>query len=509
GAEQSEGGGADQLERVVADGHQADRVRLGQAHHGAGGHAARPEARVDGAVAQRVGGLVRAQALDRSEVVVGDAHGLQDRVRRDLGAGAGSAHRDALAAQVGEAVDVRVGPRYHVHGVRVGHRDGPEVRELRQVAAGPEVAGALVGGEDRVGERERQVGVAARDERDVVHRGVRGLHRGGVAVDEAVDDLGVAAADRVVHAAGAAGGDREGRLRGRQAEAQRSQDDERPKDGSHAFLLWCLSASEGSTGRPGRAADRLAGMLTGVRVLDLSRVLAGPYCTQLLADLGADVLKVESPGGDDTRAWGPPWLGEESGYFLSVNRGKRSLAVDLKDPRGAEVVRRLAAQADVVVENFKVGDLARYGLDYAAVAQANPRVVYVSITGFGQTGPRAREPGYDAALQALAGVMAMTGEEGRPPVKLPVAYVDVLTGLHAAVAAVAALRRVAVEGRGAHLDVSLFDVALASAVNQAQGVLLTGQAPRRLGSAHPSIVPYQSFEAADGALVLAVGNDAQ
>jgi len=250
-------------------------------------------------------------------------------------------------------------------------------------------------------------------------------------------------------------------------------------------------------------------MLTGVRVLDLSRVLAGPYCTQLLADLGADVLKVESPGGDDTRAWGPPWLGEESGYFLSVNRGKRSLAVDLKDPRGAEVVRWLAAQADLVVENFKVGDLARYGLDYAAVAQANPRVVYVSITGFGQTGPRAREPGYDAALQALAGVMAMTGEEGRPPVKLPVAYVDVLTGLHAAVAAVAALRRVAVEGRGAHLDVSLFDVALASAVNQAQGVLLTGQAPRRLGSAHPSIVPYQSFEAADGALVLAVGNDAQ
>lgn len=250
-------------------------------------------------------------------------------------------------------------------------------------------------------------------------------------------------------------------------------------------------------------------MLTGVKVLDLSRVLAGPYCTQVLADLGADVVKVESPRGDDTRAWGPPWLGAESGYFLSVNRGKRSLAVDLKDPRGAEVVRRLAAQADVVVENFKVGDLARYGLDYAAVAQANPRVVYVSITGFGQTGPRAKEPGYDAALQALTGVMAMTGEEGRPPVKLPVAFVDVLTGLHAAVGAVAALRRVAVTGEGAHLDVSLFDVALASAVNQAQGVLLTGESPRRLGSAHPSIVPYQSFEARDGALVLAVGNDAQ
>lgn len=254
---------------------------------------------------------------------------------------------------------------------------------------------------------------------------------------------------------------------------------------------------------------RLAGMLQGVRVLDLSRVLAGPYCTQLLADLGADVVKVESPKGDDTRTWGPPWLGDVSGYYLSVNRGKRSLAVDLKDPRGAELVRRLAAGADLVVENFKVGDLTRFGLDYEAVATANPRAVYVSITGFGQTGPRANEPGYDAALQALTGVMAMTGEEGRPPVKLPVAYIDVLTGLHAAVAALAALRRAAATGQGARLDVSLFDVALASAVNQAQGVLLTGEAPRRLGSGHPSIVPYQSFEAADGALVLAVGNDGQ
>jgi len=270
-----------------------------------------------------------------------------------------------------------------------------------------------------------------------------------------------------------------------------------------------LSEKDGSTGRRTLAAGRLAGMLTGLRVLDLSRVLAGPYCTQLLADLGADVVKVESPRGDDTRGWGPPWLGAESGYFLSVNRGKRSLAVDLKDPRGAELVRRLAARADVVVENFKVGDLARYGLDYASVAAVNPRVVYVSITGFGQTGPRAKEPGYDAALQALSGVMAMTGEEGRPPVKLPVAFIDVLTGLHAAAGALAALRRVALEGEGAHLDVSLFDVALASSVNQAQGVLLTGEAPRRLGSAHPSIVPYQSFEASDGALVIAVGNDAQ
>lgn len=250
-------------------------------------------------------------------------------------------------------------------------------------------------------------------------------------------------------------------------------------------------------------------MLDGTFVLDLSRVLAGPYCTQMLADLGARVVKVESPRGDDTRSWGPPFVGDESAYFLSVNRGKESLAIDLKDPRGRAAVRRLAMRADVVVENFKVGDLARYGLDYPSLAADNPGLVYVSITGFGQDGPRAQEPGYDAALQALSGVMALTGEPDRPPVKLGVAWIDVLTGSHAASAVLAALLARVRTGRGAHLDLSLFEVALASLVNQAQSALLTGQAPARLGSAHPSIVPYQAFEAADGAIMVAVGNDEQ
>ncbi len=250
-------------------------------------------------------------------------------------------------------------------------------------------------------------------------------------------------------------------------------------------------------------------MLDDLLVLDLSRVLAGPYCTLLFADLGARVVKVESHAGDDTRRWGPPYPGGESGYYLSINRGKESLVVDLKDPRGSDLVRALALKADVVVENFKVGDLARYGLDYESVAALNPRVVYVSITGFGQDGPRAKEPGYDAAMQAQSGLLAMTGEPDGPPVKLGVAWIDVLTGLHAATGALAALHRRESTGEGAHLDVALFDVALASLVNQAQNALLTGKAPPRLGSAHPNIVPYQAFDAADGAVVVAVGNDAQ
>jgi len=208
-------------------------------------------------------------------------------------------------------------------------------------------------------------------------------------------------------------------------------------------------------------------LLRDLFVLDLSRVLAGPYCTLLLADLGARVVKVESPAGDDTRRWGPPYVGGESGYYLSVNRGKESLALDLKDPRGSAIVRDLARKADVVVENFKVGDLARYGLDYAAVAAGNPGVVYVSITGYGQDGPRRSEAGYDAALQAQSGLLAMTGEPDGPPVKLGVAWIDVLTGLHAATAALAALRRRDATGEGAHVDMALFDVALASMVNQA------------------------------------------
>jgi crotonobetainyl-CoA:carnitine CoA-transferase CaiB-like acyl-CoA transferase len=259
--------------------------------------------------------------------------------------------------------------------------------------------------------------------------------------------------------------------------------------------------------------------LAGIVVLDLSRILAGPYATQLLADLGATVWKIEPPRGDDTRGWGPPFapptgtVGEaaepRSAYFLSVNRHKRSVCVDLKDDRGAELVRRLAAGADVVLDNFKVGDLARFGLDHASLRAAHPRLITCSITGFGETGPRAREPGYDAALQALSGVMAATGAEDGPPIKLPVAWIDVLTGLHAAVAVLAALRARDATGAGRHVDLALFDVALASMVNQAQATLLTGRAPRRLGSAHPQIVPYQAFDAADAPFVLACGNDAQ
>jgi len=250
-------------------------------------------------------------------------------------------------------------------------------------------------------------------------------------------------------------------------------------------------------------------MLSGVVVLDLSRVLAGPYCTQLLADLGARVIKVEAPGGDETRSWGPPFAGDESGYFLSINRGKQSVVVDLKNEQGSRIVQRLAQRADVLVENFKVGDLERYGLGADTVLASNPSLIYASITSYGSIGPRAREPGYDAALQAITGLVAMTGEEGGGPVKLGVAWIDVLTGLHAAVSILAALHERQRTGLGRHLELSLFEVGLASMVNQAQGALLTGAAPRRLGSAHPSIVPYQAFETADERLMLAVGNDSQ
>lgn len=263
--------------------------------------------------------------------------------------------------------------------------------------------------------------------------------------------------------------------------------------------------------------------LQGLVVLDLSRVLAGPYATQVLADLGATVWKVEPPRGDDTRGWGPPFAAPReadtehrsaapelrSAYFLSVNRHKKSVCIDLKAPGGPGLVRRLAARADVVIDNFKAGDLARYGLDAAALRAERPHLVTCSITGFGATGPRAAEPGYDAAIQALSGVMAMNGSPDGPPAKLGVAWIDVLTGLHAAVGILAALRARDATGVGRHLDVALFDVALASLVNQAQATLLTGTAPARLGSAHPSIVPYQAFDAADAPLTVACGNDAQ
>jgi crotonobetainyl-CoA:carnitine CoA-transferase CaiB-like acyl-CoA transferase len=250
-------------------------------------------------------------------------------------------------------------------------------------------------------------------------------------------------------------------------------------------------------------------MLNNITVLDLSRILAGPYCTQLLADLGATVWKIEPPHGDDTRRWGPPFAEGESAYYLSVNRGKKSVAVNLKSPEGQSIIKKLAKHADVLVENFKVGDLTRYGLDYPALSQFNDKLIYCSITGFGQTGPRASEPGYDAALQAMSGLMSITGEEDGAPVKVGVAVVDVLTGLHAAVAILAALNERQSTRKGKCLDIALFDVALASLVNQAQATLMTNQNPKRLGSAHPQIVPYQAFEASDGYFMLAVGNDAQ
>ncbi len=244
-------------------------------------------------------------------------------------------------------------------------------------------------------------------------------------------------------------------------------------------------------------------------MLDLSRILAGPVCTQILADLGAEVWKLESPWGDDTRRWGPPFQKGESAYYLSANRGKKSVAVNLKDPRGQALARELAARADVLVENFKAGTLARYGLDYASLAPLNPGLVYCSITGFGQTGPRAQEPGYDVALQGITGIMSITGEPDGPPVKVGVAWIDVLTGLYAAIGILAALWERASSGKGQHIDLALFDVGLASLVNQAQAYLMTGKVPGRLGSAHPQIVPYQAFQAQDKWFILAVGNDEQ
>ncbi|UZX15857.1 CoA transferase [Thermus sp. PS18] len=249
--------------------------------------------------------------------------------------------------------------------------------------------------------------------------------------------------------------------------------------------------------------------LSGIKVLDLSRVLAGPLCTMILADLGAEVIKVEPPWGDETRGWGPPFVKGESAYFLSVNRGKKSLALDLKTLEGQEVVRRLAQRADVLVENFKTGDLRRYGLDYESLKELNPRLVYLSITGFGHTGPRAQEPGYDAALQGYTGIMSVTGEPEGPPMKVGVAWIDVMTGMMGAVAVLSALYEREKGGLGQHIDLSLFDVGLFALANLGESYLLTGKPPKRLGNAHAQIVPYGAFPAADGWLVLAVGNDEQ
>jgi formyl-CoA transferase len=258
--------------------------------------------------------------------------------------------------------------------------------------------------------------------------------------------------------------------------------------------------------------------LEGIRVLDLSRVLAGPWCTQLLADLGAEVVKIERPGsGDDTRHWGPPWNGEGdekvAAYFLSCNRGKKSAAIDFSRPDGAAVVRKLAIEADVVVENFKVGGLAKFGLDAESLRSANPRLVYASITGFGQDGPYSDRAGYDYIIQGMGGLMSITGlpdgEPGGGPMRVGVAVVDLFTGLYTSVAILAALLRREKTGDGAHIDMALFDTQLAMLANQASNALVSGNDPPRQGNTHPNIVPYQPFEASDQPIIIAVGNDRQ
>ncbi|MCX6042053.1 MAG: CaiB/BaiF CoA-transferase family protein [Caldilinea sp.] len=251
-------------------------------------------------------------------------------------------------------------------------------------------------------------------------------------------------------------------------------------------------------------------LLAGLRVLDLSRVLAGPYCTMVLADYGADVVKVEEPGsGDGTRGWGPPWVGDQSAYFLTANRNKRSITVDLKTTAGQQIVQQLALCSDVVVENFKVGDAARLGVDYATLAARNPRLVYCSITGYGQTGPAREQAGYDFVVQAQGGIMSITGPVEGEACKVGVAIADITAGLFAATAILAALHERATSGRGQWIDIALLDAQIAWLANVAQNYLVTGEPPRRYGNAHPSIVPYETFATADGHLALAIGTDEQ
>jgi crotonobetainyl-CoA:carnitine CoA-transferase CaiB-like acyl-CoA transferase len=263
------------------------------------------------------------------------------------------------------------------------------------------------------------------------------------------------------------------------------------------------------------------GALEGIRVVDLSRVLAGPWAGQMLGDLGADVVKIERPGGgDDTRAWGPPWRAEreadktaDAAYFTCANRNKRSVVLDLSNAEGQRIVRELVAKADVLIENFKVGGLAQYGLDYESLRSVNPRLVYCSITGFGQTGPYAHRAGYDFLVQGMGGLMSVTGradgEPGGGPMKVGVALVDVMTGLYASTAILAALQHRTATGEGQHIDVALLDVQITALANQAANYLVGGAVPGRMGNSHPNIVPYQDFPTADGYMILTVGNDTQ
>jgi formyl-CoA transferase len=269
------------------------------------------------------------------------------------------------------------------------------------------------------------------------------------------------------------------------------------------------------------AATTTARALGHLRVLDLTRVLAGPWCTQLLADLGADVIKIERPGsGDDTRGWGPPYLKDpqgrdtsEAAYYLAANRGKRSVTIDLSKPEGQRIVRELAKKSDVLVENYRVGQLAKYGLDYPSLAALNPKLIYCSITGFGQTGPYRERAGYDFIIQGMGGFMSITGERddlpGGGPQKAGVAVSDLMTGMYSAVAILAAVAHRDVTGCGQYLDLALFDVMVAMLANMNMNYLVTGQPPGRAGNAHQNIVPYQVFAAADGHVIIAVGNDGQ
>jgi formyl-CoA transferase len=259
------------------------------------------------------------------------------------------------------------------------------------------------------------------------------------------------------------------------------------------------------------------GALSHIKVLDLSRVLAGPWCTQMLADLGADVIKVERPVvGDDTRHWGPPFLQDEHGnnteqasYYAACNRNKRSVTIDMSKPEGQALIRTLALQSDIVVENFKVGGLTQYGLDYESLRKLNPKLIYCSITGFGQDGPYAERAGYDLMIQAMTGMMSITGQAEAPPMRVGVAIVDVFTGVYATSAILAALEVRHRTGEGQLIDMALLDVGMAILANQAAGFLNTGKVPMRQGNSHPSLAPYQDYETADGAMLLAVGNDGQ
>jgi len=262
------------------------------------------------------------------------------------------------------------------------------------------------------------------------------------------------------------------------------------------------------------------GPLAGLKVLDLSRILAGPTCTQLFGDMGAQVIKIERPlKGDDTRFWGPPFLKDEEGndttesaYYLAANRNKNSVAVDLTKPQGQEIIRELAKTCDVLIENFKAGDLARYGLDYEAIRQINPRLIYCSITGFGLTGPYAKRPGYDFLIQGMGGIMSLTGkpdEEGGEPMKCGVGIADVMCGMYAGTAILAALHYRHSSGKGQHLDISLLDCQVAWLINQGAGYLVSGEVPPRRGNEHPTIVPYGTFQASDQAFIIAAGNDNQ